>query len=423
MAEMSGKKLGRNRRIGWGLADQAVSSVTNFALGVVVARSTTSRGFGSFAIAFAVYVVLLGISRAVHCEPLSIRFSGSDPKQWRHGTAQATGAVLCLGTAAGLGSIGIGLLIGGVVGPSLVSVGIMLPGLLLQDCWRYAFFAAQKPHLAFWNDATWGLIQLLIFVWLVQVAEPEASLLLGGWGLAAGVAAIQGALQAGLRPAPSQFPHWIATQRDLFVPLVAEFAQRTLVLSGPVFVAGAMRGLGGAGAFRAAQVLYGPQRALTAGLSMLALPEAARAKPESVTSGLFVLSCITAAPFAVSGIILATLPDWAGEALLGASWEGARTVILPVGLGLAGLGAGHGPSVGLRAFAAARSSLRVQTISTTIMIPSFVLGGWFAGAVGIALAFAISGWLSVPLWWRAYFREYRARCKEVQLLVETAKSC
>ena len=40
---------------------------------------------------------------------------------------------------------------------AVLALGIVLPGMLLQDCWRYAFFAAGKGHHSFLNDLAWGL--------------------------------------------------------------------------------------------------------------------------------------------------------------------------------------------------------------------------------------------------------------------------
>jgi hypothetical protein len=42
-------------RMSWGLADQAVSSLSNFAVGLVVARALGAVDFGIFALAWATY--------------------------------------------------------------------------------------------------------------------------------------------------------------------------------------------------------------------------------------------------------------------------------------------------------------------------------------------------------------------------------
>ena len=48
-------------RFGWGFADQAVSSLSNFLLGFLVARSVDAAAFGAFSVAYATYLVTVGI--------------------------------------------------------------------------------------------------------------------------------------------------------------------------------------------------------------------------------------------------------------------------------------------------------------------------------------------------------------------------
>ena len=62
-------------RFGWGVADQTLSSLTNFALTVLVARSLGVTEFGYFAIVLTIYLTSMGLSRAAITSPLSIRFS------------------------------------------------------------------------------------------------------------------------------------------------------------------------------------------------------------------------------------------------------------------------------------------------------------------------------------------------------------
>jgi hypothetical protein len=45
--------------------------------------------------------------------------------------------------------------IAGMVGSCFVALGLTLSGLMLQDSWRYAFFAAGQGQRAFVNDAIW----------------------------------------------------------------------------------------------------------------------------------------------------------------------------------------------------------------------------------------------------------------------------
>ena len=67
------------RRIGWGLADQAVSSLTNFAVSIYVARTLGAEQFGAFSLAYVTYGFALNASRGLSTDPLMVRFSGDGP--------------------------------------------------------------------------------------------------------------------------------------------------------------------------------------------------------------------------------------------------------------------------------------------------------------------------------------------------------
>ena len=84
-------------RAGWGLTDQAFSSLTNFALGIVIARTVPIAEFGAFSLAFAAYLIAVNMIRAFPMQPLAIRYSTLPVDAWRRGTAAALGTVLLVG--------------------------------------------------------------------------------------------------------------------------------------------------------------------------------------------------------------------------------------------------------------------------------------------------------------------------------------
>ena len=111
-------------RVSWGLADQALSSLTNFGLVVLVARSVQPAEFGAFSVVYAMFALALGAARAIAGEPLLIAHSATTVERWRWGVAGACGAALLTGALAGLGCIVAGLFarvvveVGGSGGPA-----------------------------------------------------------------------------------------------------------------------------------------------------------------------------------------------------------------------------------------------------------------------------------------------------------------
>src|SRR5262245_53463222 len=73
--------------LAWGLADQALSSLTNFALGVLAARSLPAEAFGAFSVSFTGYLLASAIGRGLVSQPLTVRYSRASPSEWRRGVA------------------------------------------------------------------------------------------------------------------------------------------------------------------------------------------------------------------------------------------------------------------------------------------------------------------------------------------------
>jgi O-antigen/teichoic acid export membrane protein len=389
-------------RAGWGVADQALSSVVNLAVGALVARAVSPASFGAFGLAFSTYLIVLGACRALVAEPLVVRFSAREDDEWRSATRAATGAALALGIAAGAGCLLVGLAAGGVFGGALLALGVVLPGLVLQDTWRFAFFAAGRGRHAFMNDLA-GAAALPALAVLSETTHAVGLFVLA-WGAAGTCAALVGAVQARVAPAPLAGPNWIRSQRDLALPYLGEFTALGAGEAALFGVAG-LAGLAAAGALRAGQILVGPLRVLFMGVRLAAVPEGVRLlrDPRSNPRAAAVrLSAGLAGVALAWGALLTLLPPSLGESLVGRSWGEARHVMVPLALAMAGTGAVTGALVGLRALAAARRSLLSRVLVTPFMVAATIAGAAVAGAPGTAWAIAAVTWLSLGLWWRQF---------------------
>src|SRR5580693_7489207 len=129
------------RRLGWGVAEQGVSSITNFAVNIYIARELGAVQYGAFSLAYVTYGFALNASRGLATDPLLVRFSGTDLPTWRRAVAMCTGTAAAVGLAAGLLVLAAGLLMSGPSRLAFLALGLTLPGLLLQDSWRFSFFA------------------------------------------------------------------------------------------------------------------------------------------------------------------------------------------------------------------------------------------------------------------------------------------
>ena len=187
-----GRLRGLGGRFGWGLADQAVSSLTNFAVSLYVARTLGAVQFGAFSLAYVTYSFVLNASRGLATDPLTVRFSGVATPAWRKAVAASTGTATSVGFLAAAGMLTAGLLLSGTARAAFIAMGLTMPGLMLQDSWRYAFFAHGKGHHAFLNDLIWALAMAPALVALKLTGDETIFWFILAWGASANVAAAAG---------------------------------------------------------------------------------------------------------------------------------------------------------------------------------------------------------------------------------------
>ncbi|MFE2104959.1 hypothetical protein ACFXAF_03640 [Kitasatospora sp. NPDC059463] len=397
-------------RLSWGLADQAVSSMTNFAVGVFVARSLGVTAFGVFSLAWLTYGLVLNVARGLATDPLMVRFSGVPEALWRSAAARSSGTALVIGSSLGAGCLLVGLGLGGRIGPAFVSLGLALPALLLQDSRRFAFFAAGAGRKAFTNDLVQGVALVPAMVVAARVGTVAAFLL--AWGAAAAVAAGYGFLQSGIRPRVTGARGWLREQRDLGSRYLVENVSLSAAGQLRAYGLGAIAGVGAVGTVRGAELLLGPFLALLMGLSLVTVAEAARVlRQASHRLGGFCLRLGggQAAAALLWGGALLLMPDRLGELVLGDVWHSSSQLIVPATLGVAGAGLGTGAAAGLRALAAARRSLRCQLFASACYLGGGLGGAALAGTAGSAWGVATATACGSAVWWqqlRAALREH-----------------
>lgn len=390
------------RRAGWGLLDQVVSSGTNFAVGAVVARTLPIEDFGAFSIAFFVYTFAMSVMRAFPMEPLLIRYSGASSADWRRGTAAALGTVVGVACVAAFGLIAVGSGIGGAIGPALLALAATLPGLLMQDAWRFAFFAAGRGRDAFLNDLAWAVFLLPAFV-LAGLAGASLFAITMAWGLAASAAALVGVVQARLVPRPDHALRWWREHDDLAPRFLLEVSLRAGIGQLAMIVIGAIVGLEAFGSIRAAQLVLSPVQVLFFGASLAAVPEAVRALARSLS---LLLRLATAASLGLAassvtwGFVTVLLLGDLGQGVLGDAWSAAQLYLPAMIVMQFGTVMCLGPGMTLRAFANARLSLKV-TILTTIVGFAIPVSAAFAGGLAAAWGLAVASVVGAAIWWLA----------------------
>lgn len=397
--------LSRVRRLaslaGWTLADQVLSALSNVLLSVLVARSVDAAGFGAFSAAFLVFSLMLGLTRAGVGQPLQIGFSAAAPRQFRSALRSALGAALWWGVAAGAISCVIGVVVAGPTGQALVALGLCLPGLLLQDTCRMAFFAAARPQSAALIDALWAaaLFPALLIVQSVGVTQIWVPVAL--WGATATVAAGVGLARLSTVPRLRRSLAWAWGQRRQSGYLTAEFVMNQGVAQVGILAVAVLGSEAGVGALRAAQVLLGPLNIVGAAAFMFAVPEVARRTELSARQRGVLATGVSGAVGLAAAVycsLILLLPDTTGRALFGDTWSGATEVLLPVCLMSIAASIATGPAATLYGIGLARITFRLNVLKAPLLVLTLGIAIPLYGAVGAAWALAITEILMLPLW-------------------------
>jgi O-antigen/teichoic acid export membrane protein len=395
----------RGRRLGWGVLDQAASSLTNYAVVFYIAHALGAEQFGAFSLAYVTYGFALNASRGLSTDPLLVRYSGTDIPTWRRAVTRCTGNALVVGLATGACVLAAAALLPNAAKLGFLALGLTLPGLLLQDSWRYAFFALGRGSKAFLNDVIWGLALIPGIALLRVTHHADVFWCVFVWGAAGGVAACAGILQARVLPRPTAAMEWISRHRDLGFRFLAENTINSGSVQVRAYGIGVILGLAAIGYVQAAATLMGPFMVIFFGLGLVTVPEAARIVRRSaqrlprfcllVGGGLAVAACLWGAA------LLVALPLGLGNLLLGPIWRPTYPLLLPFTVALVAGCLSAGAGTGLHALAAAQRSLRATVTSAVSVAVCSVAGAALGGANGTMWGSAVGGWIgAVVFWWQ-----------------------
>jgi hypothetical protein len=392
------------RRLGWGLVDQSLMSLGNFTVGILVARSTDPRGFGVFGILFAGYTLLLGFNRSLLTEPFTIRFStaargprGPRVRDAVCGGALGTGALACLGIVL------LSFAFPADLRTQVWAFAVVVPGLLLQDCWRFLLLAERRPRRAVGMEVAWVTMAGSAFATLLIYGRASVATLLLAWGLTATVAVAAALLADRARPSLTNGLRWVRDNQDLSRPILVEFGVLQGAGQATVYGIPAVASLAVLGVMKGAELLLGPLNILSMGVMAVAMPELVRLRERSLVrfrSGLALFGSGMALLTIGWTVVLLLLPDAWGRALLGEIWEPARSILIAMGLLRAAGEVAQAAGRGLRILELAQRSLRIQVAVLPFYVAAVLLGAWRGGALGAVAGGAVVTWAAALLWWQ-----------------------
>jgi O-antigen/teichoic acid export membrane protein len=383
-----------------------MSSISNFAVNIYIAHALGAVQYGAFALAYVTYSFALNASRGLATDPLMVRFSGTDVNAWRRAVSDCTGTAAVVGLVTGACALATALLLHGTAMLAFLALGLTLPGLLLQDSWRFAFFALGRGSQAFLNDTVWVVVLLPTLVLLRVTGHANVFWFVLAWGASGGVAAAVGPLQARVLPRLSQAKQWVLQHRDLGPRYLAEGTANSAAGQLRNYGIGIILGLAAVGYVQAALTLMGPFLVVFFGMGLVTLPEAVRLRRDSPRK-MPVFCALYSSGLALLGLawgiaLFVVLPKGLGDSLLGSSiWRGTYPLILPLTISVMGGCIGAGAGTGLHALGAAKRSLRAMIIASVLTVIGSLVGAATGGAVGTVRGLAIATWVgTLVFWWQ-----------------------
>jgi hypothetical protein len=388
----------------WALVDQALSSGTNFLLALVVVRSVPAAEFGSFSLVVVLFVMSLGVTRALSAEPLAIRFG-------RAADAIRARAPACFGLALGVGAVLGGCCLmaatisSGTLRSVLLVLGLTLPLLVVQDAGRVVCFAIGLPRRAAANDAAWALVQFPLLALVVAQDDAPTWQYVAAWLIPGALSGLLMLFQLRVRPSLRRAGSWFADNRRLAIPLVWNY----LLTAAPPLLLFALTPLVASlyqlGLARSAYLPYGVFGVVFQSAWLVLLPAASRRTDDEINRlSVWSSAALGLVAFLWALVIAVLLPDSLGEGLFGSTWHETDVARLIFGAALVAQALGVGPMVALRAIEAPRSLVHVRLITSPLLVGGGLVLADHLGANGVALAVLFGDVSATLLSWGVFVR-------------------
>ena len=373
------------------IADQLVSSGSNFLVSVAIGRFGGATELGGFAFALFIWLAIIGVHRALLTEPLIIVESDlEDPVKLRR--VFASGMSLALGLSALCAAGGILLLGLGVegIGAPLTALAVVLPMLLGQDLWRALAFGVHRPARALLNDTLFAAVQVALMVVLIVRGWTSSPWFVVVWGIGAGAGLAYGFVQFRVRPILRPGLAVLRELRPMSRWLLRDFAtlfgaREAYLLIVALFVTRAEFG-----GLRAAESLLGPSSVILLSGGNVGLPGATRAMRERGMAGLARFS--RRINWVVSGVqwayclLLAVAGPWLLVTLYGGEFEPYAYLVWFAAARYAIAVTSFGPSISVKVAGLAREMFVARLAVTVISFPTAILVTAIYGLNGAAVA-------------------------------------
>jgi O-antigen/teichoic acid export membrane protein len=385
------------------IADQGASSISNFALAIIVAHYSSASALGVFAILTSTYVLSQGLVRSLSSDCLLTRSESDDGLRSSYERGGYLAAIVLSTSVAAVIAAVSGLLPGEFTLPFVI-FAVSFPLMACQDFARFIGISRYDPAYAIRLDLAWLVLFLVAYVALRQEGLTTLAWLFGAWS---GAGALVGLWTLRAHAATSGrrrlLRFWDRSERGVGLRFAGQFM---LVTSWTYFVSYLLLfvlPLASIGVFKLSQLALGPITVLLAGAqsALIALAtkrfqiDAHKAVRFLLIGGIgsFVLTMVWTG--LVYGAPLHVMTD-----LFGANWRAARGIVPYAGLAVAFTSFANAAISGLRAMRAASENLRLSVVMVPFLFVLSLGGAELYGTRGAAGGLAVAGAIYTALSWR-----------------------
>jgi O-antigen/teichoic acid export membrane protein len=379
--------------------DQVISGASNVVIAILAARLLSAAQFGLFGIVFLVYVILVGVTRALVSDPLLV-----NPAEARRRPGEAIGTALLLSLLMAAVLAGAGVAIhtwNSTLGSALVALAGCLPLLVLQDVARYLAYAIQRPIRAVVLDGVWLVAMIPAIAALFVTGTHSLSWLIIAWGGAGAAAGLltfawYAELQFGLE--------WLRKTWSIgwrFLVSYTSLQGATLGMSSEI---GAVAGAKQLGGVQGTLLLVRPFTTFAVAAVAASTGEVAHFPDDQrrIRRHAFISSALSTTVAAANMVVMVVLPTSLGKLLLGDSWHFTQPLLVPAGLQIVFTGMLIGPQAALLGVKAMREGMTINVASTIVMLIAAISGAELDGARGALWFVTGSQGLTMLAWWATF---------------------
>lgn len=372
------------------VASTGLSSIANFVLSVSIARAGTVEAVAQFAIGFAGFMAISGITRSMISEPSAARLV--DNHKLRTTGRQVSFYGLCFSVPLCLIGLSTGQLF-------LAAAGIFGHAIAMYDFSKFSATVFGRPLIAVAQEAFKAVVVITV-IFIPEIAK-DPLLLFVAWLIALAIAGYGGTILQRISMIPSWTKPQIPPKESASYAMDYVFGSGTTQIT--TFVLGGMASPAVNASIRGTGTLLGPITMVATSIRVLIIPFLSRKLRQNNDLG-------PATNVSLSLIIAATpllifvnlIPEHWGEALLADTWALAKVILPILSLELLATLLTNVPFAGHRSLGAYRRTLIIRSVLAPVRLITIVTAAVLGGYVWAAFAMLCNSLLGVITWWASY---------------------